>query len=916
MRVKALTLALLFLAPLATPAHAQTSNSGSQSDDGEGPDCSSPHLGSLNIEANREGFESREVSFCYEAGREVEIREGLPAVLGCPPGKMEFSLYKDEGLEGLDASCELLLDRRGFKFTGQVELAPIQTLLKGAGVDEIAVSVLVPSYGGSRCDIPATGENTSQTLNNCSFSLTGAPGEPRAIRFSYGYDSTGIARIVGILGILLISPILAMLWLRRRARGASEESKPTIVFSYVRILRWTAMGGVLVWWAAIDLLRADAFLGFLVPANLIGDPAIASIVPWILLWFLAAAAYFLCLALSTPIQSLRGATRTGRQALRQSFWTVARFVLPMSLAALGFGELAGHAGTSVLLFMGAFFAWAIAKRMGARAFGIELHALTSGELRDRTFEIAGKAGAKLNQLYVFPAETLRLASAYAHSANMIFLTDYLVKNLSKREVDAVIGHEMTHLRKRHAYIRQFVLMGGMLALVAAESNSEQFTPPWIPLGPLVYGLVLLVLFFVSRQNEFTADAGSVKLTGDAEAMMTALARISRLNTMPIHWGKLDEKTLTHPSTMRRIRRLARAGGISEARIPELLNLSSVRPAEIYSIPANIALSGKLFSTRFKARQNSFASWTMILTIASVPAAVALLLEWANVSGAALSFAYLAGTLLTIGCGLLLANSVPMSGALKLERRLRDKFEKDGAPPAICDGLFVSLAPDSGPRIYEGNWAWDLGFLAATDERLYYWGEETRFSLPRAGISRVSLGSGPVGWFGTPSVYVLWRDESGQEHTFNLRAFRARSMLEMRRQTRRLCLDLEGWHKGTPSAASELPSVGRTEFGLADAIGAPSVGAVTSVSPRTVVRGRLARIFLSDTIIAAGVALVFRLQSPIFEGAFPPSGSANPDPFIYVLATVWITRAILLLPYWRFREKTSPPVPATPPAPSK
>jgi len=343
MRVKALMLALLFLVPLAMPARAQTSNPDSGSDEADGPDCSSPHLGSLEVEASKEGLEWRGVSFCYEAAREVEIREGLPAALGCPPGNMEFSLYKDEGLEGLDASCELPLDRRGLQFAGKVELAPIQTLLKSAGVDEIAVSVLVPSYGGSRCEIPAAGENTFQTLNNCSFNLTGAPGEPRVIRFSYGYDSTGVARIVGILGILLIIPILAMLWLRRRARGASEESKPAIVFSYVRILRWTAMGGALVWWAAIDLLRADVFIGFLVPANLMSNPAIASIVPWILLWFLAAAAYFLCLVLSTPIQSLRGATRTRRQALRQSFWTVARFVLPMSLAALGFGELAGHA---------------------------------------------------------------------------------------------------------------------------------------------------------------------------------------------------------------------------------------------------------------------------------------------------------------------------------------------------------------------------------------------------------------------------------------------------------------------------------------------------------------------------------------------------------------------------------------------
>ncbi len=275
--------------------------------------------------------------------------------LGCPPGEMEFSQYKDQGLEGLDAHCVLPLDRRGLQFTGQLELKPIRDFLKGAGVDELEVNVWVPSYGAVHCDPPADEKDNFGNEKDCRYRLPSAAGERDVVLFSFGYDAAGVGRIVGILGLLLLSPLAMVFWFRRRARGVSEESKPAIVFAYGRFLRWTAMGGALVWWSAIDLLHADRLAGLLLPANFSSDSAIVSIAPWLLLWLPPATIYFLCLVLSTPIQLLRGATRTWRQAVRRSFWTVARFVIPVSFVALGFAELPSGSGITVLLFVGAFF---------------------------------------------------------------------------------------------------------------------------------------------------------------------------------------------------------------------------------------------------------------------------------------------------------------------------------------------------------------------------------------------------------------------------------------------------------------------------------------------------------------------------------------------------------------------------------
>jgi hypothetical protein len=439
---------------------------------------------------------------------------------------------------------------------------------------------------------------------------------------------------------------------------------------------------------------------------------------------------------------------------------------------------------------------------------------------------------------------------------------------------------------------------------------------------VIYGFGLFLLFFVSRRNEFAADAGAFKLTGDAEAMITALAKVSRLNTMPIHWGKLDEKMLTHPSTLRRIKHLASLGGLSEARIPELLSQSAIPPTDVYPIPATALESGKIFSTRFKTRVSWIYGWILIISVATVPTALVLATEWAHLSGPALSLALLVGFLLTFACCLAVSNFLPLMGLSKLEVRVREKLEKEGAPLEIRNGLFVGLAPDSGPRIYEGNWAWDVGFLAISEDRLYYWGEEARFALRRNQVTSISLGAGPVSWLKTPSVYVRWQDSGGTDRVFNLGPSRVASMSKMARQTRRLANDLENWHRGIQLPAGSLLSNDGKDIPAMESLGVPGFGQVTSMSPRIVLRGNsLARIFLLYTFVVVAVAILFGLRVPILDQIAPPSAPADLNSsggaILYVLATVWITGALQLWPFWRFRETSARPALEAPsPAPAR
>ena len=95
-------------------------------------------------------------------------------------------------------------------------------------------------------------------------------------------------------------------------------------------------------------------------------------------------------------------------------------------------------------------------------------------------------------------------------------------------------------------------------------------------------LVMLGLtgfYFVSRHFENVADATAVRLTGDPEAQITGLLRISRLNFTPIQWGKLSESWLTHPSIVRRAQRIATAGGMAPERLREILSNTTQRQSE-------------------------------------------------------------------------------------------------------------------------------------------------------------------------------------------------------------------------------------------------------------------------------------------------------------------------------------------------
>ena len=131
------------------------------------------------------------------------------------------------------------------------------------------------------------------------------------------------------------------------------------------------------------------------------------------------------------------------------------------------------------------------------------------------------------------------ATWWRQKDSWIAFTSWLLENLDKREIEAVAGHELTHLINKDSLLMYvaYVFVGiislaGQLLLRfwwSSSSSSKKnnwfllFALAFLALGYLFYPLIRLA---ISRKREYMADLWSVELTGDNQAMISALRKIS------------------------------------------------------------------------------------------------------------------------------------------------------------------------------------------------------------------------------------------------------------------------------------------------------------------------------------------------------------------------------------------------------
>jgi hypothetical protein len=404
----------------------------------------------------------------------------------------------------------------------------------------------------------------------------------------------------------------------------------------------------------------------------------------------------------------------------------------------------------------------------------------------------------------------------------------------------------------------------------------------ISLLPLFLLACLLPVRWLSRRAERSADAYAGMLTGDPEAMISALGKLSRLSLMPLRWGRLEEAVSTHPAMERRGEAIALRFGIPFDRMLQLLRgetggapgaAASARE-ESWALPPSVLDPGRVFTTRFKTRVLATILWTtLFLTVALCLGAAV----WVRSGGFSTPWVRFALALAGIAIArLAFGAAIAPLGYSTLRKKLAARLAAEGLGEAAA-GTFGGFAPDSVPRSYEGHTVWDVGFLLFGAGGLVFAGDQARFRLDRERITAVRLGRGYPGWLEVPNLYMDWRDEDGTVRTFALRAIGG-TLFGSRGRMRRLARRAEAWHlhgEGVvplPPTAAELPP--------------PPTAPVTGHAPREALRLRGAFVLLWLHALLLSIAGLL-LDEP--GAIFPALGLAV------------VVHVVLILPNIFYRE---------------
>lgn len=526
------------------------------------------------------------------------------------------------------------------------------------------------------------------------------------------------------------------------------------------------------------------------------------------------AVMFLCHFASARIYRFVQAVEwSPRKVVQRIIWLNVFSLMPLILLVLIINSLSRSLRQAALFGVIGFVVWLLLNNSLTKVWGSKVHALTSGELRDRIFELARQAGVLLKQIYVLPEDRAQLSNAFARSDDTVMISNSLIKNLSRREVDAIIAHEIGHLKEKHPHTSNTVMLVVMIVtnvvvMTLQKVIDAQHSIPVMFSATLAIGS--LVIFFISRKNERKADAIGISLTGDPEAFISGFAKLSRLNLMPLHSGGWGESIETHPNSMRRLADIANTHRISSERFQSLVSDTATVAESSYPSVETLETERPIFPSDLKAKYRGRFGLTVCATLVVTPIPFAWMLDRVE-SPFWISVTAVAGLVLSLAVGQLVRNKWIYWGQRGLASQLRARFEARGLTEIAKYGTLVGLAPAGESRTFEGYKFWDIGLVWVTREKLYYFGERIEFALERSQVTEVCAADADPEWLAEKNLYVTWRQNSHvANNVIHFVAVGQSSMFQGRRAIGSLHKQLEVWLSGREEFPPSPPSLSRID----------------------------------------------------------------------------------------------------------
>jgi heat shock protein HtpX len=183
--------------------------------------------------------------------------------------------------------------------------------------------------------------------------------------------------------------------------------------------------------------------------------------------------------------------------------------------------------------------------------GTEYHQVTANnaqnllekQLYNTVEEMVVAAGLRYTpKVYIIEAEYMNaFASGYSEKSAMVAITRGLLEKLDRAEIQAVMAHELSHIRHMDikltltaSVLSNLTLMVIDLlfygALFSGRRERGRENGNWLILVIMILRYLLplitvLLMLFLSRTREYMADAGAVQLMRDNEPLARALLKI-------------------------------------------------------------------------------------------------------------------------------------------------------------------------------------------------------------------------------------------------------------------------------------------------------------------------------------------------------------------------------------------------------
>lgn len=207
------------------------------------------------------------------------------------------------------------------------------------------------------------------------------------------------------------------------------------------------------------------------------------------------------------------------------------------------------------------------------------------DLQRRVTALAQQADIPVPDIAVSDASMPNaFATGRSPSNATLCVTTPLLDTLNDDELDAVLAHEISHIKNHDAMVLTIVGFLGTLTYFIVRHSffvgggggdaNNHYLLGFFGVSFVVWVGSYLVERLISRYREFTADRGAVALTGEPAALASALMRIEHemsdvpdddlrtaagMNALYLHPVDADSRVLrlmqTHPSTERRIEKL-------------------------------------------------------------------------------------------------------------------------------------------------------------------------------------------------------------------------------------------------------------------------------------------------------------------------------------------------------------------------